>query len=191
MDSARPVIQVIDLTIPKGSEETMNCKGKYIVVQKDGVIRTDSFEGNTMDFFNKMKDVIGCEMIEQVTLAQDKDGNQLVMMVDEEGYMRYDRTERPKVANKTATEVYNGDTEKIHWVLGDVIFCVLVNGNDGMEYVPLSELAAEKTMKSLEDAMRDAEVLEIPDVIEDPQFEIKGFDTIDELLASMKGGFQK
>ena len=77
----------------------MNCKGKYLIVQKDGLIRTDSFEGDTMDFFKKMKEVIGCDMIEQVTVAQDKDGNQLVMMVDEEGYMRYDRTERPKVVN--------------------------------------------------------------------------------------------
>lgn len=169
----------------------MNCKGKYLIVQKDGLIRTDSFDGDTMDFFKKMKEVIGCDMIEQVTVAQDKSGNQLVMMVDEEGYMRYDRTERPKVVNKTATEVYNGDSEEIHWVLGDVIFCVLVDGDDGMEFVPMSELAAEKTMESLKDAMKDAEALEIPDVIEDPEIEIKGFDTMDEFLEAINGGSQK
>ena len=169
----------------------MNCKGKYLIVQKDGLIRTDSFEGDTMDFFKKMKEVIGCDMIEQVTVAQDKDGNQLVMMVDEEGYMRYDRTERPKVANKTATKIYNGDSEQIHWVLGDVIFCALVDGDEGMEFVPMSESASEKTMESLEDAREDAEVLEIPTVIEDPKIEIKGFDTTEEFIEAMKGGFQK
>ena len=169
----------------------MNCKGKYLIVQEDGLIRTDSFEGDTMDFFKKMKEVIGCDMIEQVTVAQDKDGNQLVMMVDEEGYMRYDRMERPKVANKTATKIYNGDSENVQWVLGDVIFCALVDGEEGMEFVPMAESAAEKTMEALEDARADAEVRRVPTVIEDPKIEIKGFDTTEEFLEAMKGGFRK
>lgn len=169
----------------------MNCKGKYLIAKKDGQIRTDSFEGDTMDFFQKMKEVIGCDMIEQVTVAQNKNGIQLVMMVDEEGYMRYDRTERPKVVNKTATKIYNGDSKKIHWVLGDVIFCVLVDGDEGMEFVPIAESAAEKIRDSLEDVREESEGLEIPTVIEDPQIEIKGFDTLDEFLEELKGGLQK
>lgn len=169
----------------------MKCKGKYIIVKSDGLIQTASFTGDTMDFYKRMKDDIGCEMLEQVTVAQDMHGNQLVMMVDEEGYIRYDRTERKKVANKTATKIYNGDSEQIHWVLGDVIFCALVDGGDGLEFVPMAESAAEKTMESLEDAREDAEDLEIPNVIEDPTFEISAFDTTEEFLAAMKGGFQK
>lgn len=168
----------------------MNCKGQYVIARKSGEIQTIEFVGDTNDFFKTMKEAIGCEMAEPVTLAEDPSGNQLVMVCDEEGYMRFDATERSKEANKIATRVYNGDKADPHWVLGDVVFCAMVEGGEGLEFAPFSKNGAEKVVQTLTEVKEVAESLTVPTLIGDPEVRVEGFDTIEELMEAARKGIQ-
>jgi len=166
----------------------MKCSGKFIVLRVNGTVDVVPFSGDTDDLFKTVKKSIGCDFVEPVYLGPDAGGNQLVMLCDEDAYGTHNG-EWEKFANKVATRIYNhNDKKELHWVLGDVALVAQTNGDNdetGDEFVPFSESAVGSIGEMLEIVSKMAEKMVVPDRIPEPKCEVMGFDSMDDLVATL------
>lgn len=156
-------------------------EGNFCVVLKtDGTCEVKELEKSS-DVFEKSYGYIGCDFLEVVALHGITPEVSLAFLVNENGYSDWDKD--PAKVNKSATFLYN-DGHAGHFVLGDVVFCLIVPGEDGTDIVGMSKLLANIVAKRTTELKADAiKEIAVPSIIPDPKIDIMSFKTVDDLIA--------
>lgn len=161
-----------------------------VVIKCDGGVEIKELPEGT-DVFKASKEIIGCKWIQnstvQTVLPGDK-GSTIEFLLNEDGYAEWG--DDPSKVNLTATLLYNkGQTEDVHYVLGDVVLCICdMDRPDGGEFVGMSEgLATEMATATVAFSYRAKKLYTRPEKIPQPKISIMGFDNAEDFMSHLSG----
>lgn len=164
------------------------CGNFCVVIHTDGKSEVKIVEEGK-SVFEKAKDFIGCQWLEDVVIQSivPKSHDSIVFLVNEEGYLQWGRD--PAKVNQIATMLYNRGVEPVHYILGDVVICLLIEGEEGSEFEGLSyKLAmAIAAQDNNELASIAKEKVPRPETIPEPKISISSYESAEDLVKAMKG----
>lgn len=161
--------------------------GRFCVVVKiDGTSEVKEISAHDK-IFEEAKSVIGCKFLDHVLVQNIAPDVRLSYLVNDEGYI--DWGDDPTKVNQIATYIYNHGTKPGHYILGDVVFCLEVEGDDGGEFWGMCKTLAENIAKSNNEEIlsKAKEVVSMPTVVPTPSITISSFDSTDDLIRAMGG----
>lgn len=161
--------------------------GRFCVVVKiDGTSEVKEISAHDK-IFEEAKSIIGCMWLDHVIVQNLVSGVRLSYLVNDEGYIDWGND--PTKVNQIATFLYNRGQKPGHYILGDVVFCLEVEGDDGGEFWGMCKPLAKKIAKSNNDKVLSMakEVVPMPTVVPDPVVTISSFDSTDDLIRAMQG----
>ena len=161
--------------------------GNYCVIARmDGHSEIKRIEDGK-DVFSTAKEIIGCRYLDHVRVQQLAPDVVIESLVNDEGYPQWG-DDSSKV-NPIGTFLYNRDLSNPHYILGDLVFCLAVDGPDGGEFTGMCEAMATKIALSNNTKMlpKVREVIKPPANLPMPEVRITAYKTTDDLLKAMKG----
>lgn len=133
---------------------------------------------------------IGCTIAEPVRAMKVNNSVDMVFLVNECGYL--DWPDDVTKINPIGTCLYNSDEDlkdSPHYILGDIVFCLEVYGNEGADYVGMSEQMARSVSGFLFAKVKGkAETLvHIPAKLPRPKYQVMEYDSADKLYRALHG----
>lgn len=161
--------------------------GDYcVVVRTTGNSEIRKLSSND-SVFDESKGIIGCKWLDHARIQKIAPNVSLEFLVNDEGYIQWGTD--PNKVNQIGTFLYNGGHAPDHYILGDIVICLLVDTDDGGEFVGMSEafatrVALQNNQKVLNLAR---EKCPIPDEIPDPVVKISSYKTVEDMFRAMNG----
>lgn len=159
-----------------------------VVVRVDGSIEVKRFsEDDNKAVFAKAREYIGCKWLDHVIVQAFTPEWKLEYLVNDNGYAEWGND--PKKVNQIATYIYNGGNAPDHYILGDVVFCFMVETDEGGEFIGMSEEAANRIASETKERIlpKAREIVPIPWTVPDPLVKISSFATIEDMVKAMQG----
>jgi len=164
------------------------CGNFCVVVHVDGTSEVKIVEEGK-SVFDKAKELIGCRFLDHVIVQTLQKGGRdcIEFLANDEGYFDYGRD--PSKINQIATLLYSHGNAIDHYILGDVVICIMVDGEDGGEFEGLSYgLAIDMARQNNEQVKQIAlEKVPRPNVVPEPVVKISSYEDIDDMIRAMKG----
>ena len=137
--------------------------------------------------FEEARGFIGCKWLDHVRAQEIAPGIIIEFLVNDEGYIQWGND--PAKMNQIGTYIYNGGQKPNHYILGDVVFCLCVDGEEGMEFVGMSEEFAKRfaILNATEVLPKAQEICPRPEKIADPVVTISSYETTEDLIRAIKG----
>ena len=164
------------------------CGNFCVVVHTDGTSEVKIVEEGK-DIFAKAKELIGCRYLDHVIVQTLQKGGRdcIEFLVNDAGYFDYGRD--PSKINQIATLLYSHGNAIDHYILGDVVICLMVDGEDGGEFEGLSYgLAMDIARQNNEQFKQIAlEKVPRPNVVPEPVVKVSSYADIDDMFKAMRG----
>ena len=137
--------------------------------------------------FEEARGFIGCKWLDHVRAQEIAPGIVIEFLVNDEGYIQWGSD--PSKMNPIGTFIYNGGKQPDHYILGDIVFCLCVDGEEGGEFVGMSEELAKRiaVLNTLDVLPKANNVCPRPDTIADPVVTISSYETTEDLIKAIKG----
>ena len=137
--------------------------------------------------FEESKGLIGCSWLDHVRIQPLEPGCVIEFLCDDEAYVRHGND--PTKVNPFGTYVYNGGEKPGHYILGDIVICICADGDEGGEFVGMSEgLAARIAMVNNSEVIHKARgICGTPDAIPTPVVKVSSYSSADEMIRALKG----
>ena len=161
--------------------------GRYCVIARmDGHSEIRRLEDGE-DIFKAARDIIGCTCLDHVRVQRLAPDVAIEFLVNEDGYSQWG-DDSSKV-NPIGTFIYNKDLKSPHYILGDLIFCLDVDGEKGGEFSGMCEAMATKIalMNNSQLLPKVRELIKIPETLPSPEVKISAYATPADLLKAMRG----
>lgn len=158
-----------------------------IVVDTDGNSKIHRLEDGK-SVFEKAKTFIGCKWLDHVIVQVIVPGVKLEFLVNDNGYADWGND--PSKVNQIATAIYNrSPIDNTHYILGNIVMCLGVDGVEGGEFTGMSEaLAANIAMANNNKYAKQAmDAYPKPDKLNDPVVTVSSYESTEDLLRAMKG----
>lgn len=157
-----------------------------VVVHTDGTSEVKRLQ-DSKTVFNEAKNIIGCKLLDHVILQDVAPDAKLEFLVNDNGYADWNKD--PRKVNQIATFLYEGGRKPSHYILGDIVVCLLVDGEEGGDFLGINESLAEQIKKKNDSEILPMaqEIVPIPKVVPDPEVQILEFDSFEELLEHQRG----
>ena len=157
-----------------------------VVVRADGTSEIKEISSHDK-VFEESKAFIGCHWLDHVGVQQVVPKVQLEYLVNDNGYADWGND--PANVNQIATFLYNGGKKPGHYILGNVVFCLEVDGPEGGDFSGMCrELAEQIVIGNNENLLPKAKAIVVkPDRLPEPVFTITSYDSMDELFRAMNG----
>jgi hypothetical protein len=164
------------------------CGNFCVVIHVDGTSEVKIVEeGNTV--FNKAKEIIGCRFIDHVMVQSivPKSRDMIEFLVNDEGYMDWGND--PAKVNQIATMIYSRGNKPDHYILGDVVMCLMVDGEEGGDFVGMSYGFATSIAKQNNEELRKKaqELCPRPDAVPMPKVTISSYDSTEDMMRAIRG----
>lgn len=161
--------------------------GRYCVIARmDGHSEIRRLEDGK-DVFETAKEIIGCKFLDHVSVQRLSPDVSIEFLVNDDGYSQWG-DDSSKV-NPIGTSLYNKDLKSPHYILGDLVFCLDVEGEEGGYFSGMCEALAAKIalINNLMLLPKVRELVKIPETIPPPEVKIAAFATTDDLLKAISG----
>ena len=160
--------------------------GEFVVVIKtDGTTFVHRLS-NRNEVWGEAKKIIGCDWLDHFIIQNVTPNIKIEGLVNDNGYADWNND--PNKVNQIATYIYNGGKSG-HYILGDVVVCLCVQGNDGWEFSPMLNTLANRIVYKNDSEVREQAMAAIPrpSVVPSPEVTISSFDTLDDMAKYMHG----
>lgn len=161
--------------------------GNYCVIARmDGHSEIRRLEDGK-DVFDTAKEIIGCRYIDHVQVQRLAPDVVIEFLVNDEGYPQWG--DDPSKVNPIGTFLYNRNLASPHYILGDIVFCLAVDGNEGGEFTGMCEAAATKIALENNTKMlpKVRELIKKPDSLPVPKVTITSYKTTEDMIKAMRG----
>ena len=161
--------------------------GDYcVVVRMNGNSELHRISDETK-VFEESKGLISCRWLTHVQIQQIEPGVMVEFLCDDEAYPKWGN-DATKV-NPFGTYVYNRGEKPDHYILGDLVICLCVDGDEGGKFVGMSEgLATRIAMANNSEVIYKAmEVCGTPTKIPSPVVKVSSYATTDDMIRAMRG----
>ena len=164
------------------------CGNFCVVIRMDGTSEVKIVEEGK-SVFDKAKEIIGCRWIDHFIVQSIQHGGRdcIEVLVNDEGYIDWGND--PSKVNQIATYLYNGGEKPGHYILGDAVLCLMVDGDEGGEFVGLSYALANTIAKQNNEDTREkaAAIVPRPSEVPDPVVKISSYETTEDMIRAMNG----
>lgn len=164
------------------------CGNFCVVIRMDGTSEVKIVEEGE-SVFDKAKEIIGCRWLDHFIVQTIQQGGRdcVEVLVNDEGYIDWGND--PAKVNQIATYLYNGGEKPGHYILGDAVLCLMVDGEDGGEFIGLSYALANTIAKQNNEDTREkaAAIVPRPSEVPDPVVKISSYETTEDMIRAMKG----
>lgn len=161
--------------------------GNYCVIARmDGHSEIMRIEDGK-NIFDSAKEVIGCRYLDHVQVYQIAPDVIIEFLVNDEGYPQWGND--PGKVNPMGTFIYNKNLDSPHYILGDIVFCLSVSGNDGWEFTGMSEALATRIaiINNAQFLQEVKDLIKRPATLPVPEVKISSYESTEDLLKAMKG----
>lgn len=172
------------------SPETMKrlCGNFCVVIHVDGTSEVKIVEEGR-SVFDKAKEIIGCRFIDHVVVQSiaPKSRNKIEFLVNDEGYIDWGND--PAKVNQIATMIYSRGNKPDHYILGDVVICLMVDGDDGGDFVGMAYGLAMSIAKQNNEELRQKaqELCPRPAAVPMPKVTISAYDSTEDMMRAIRG----
>ena len=164
------------------------CGNFCVVVHVDGNSEVKIVEEGK-SVFEKARELIGCRFLDHIIVQSLQKGSRdrIEFLVNDEGYLEYGND--PSKVNQIATAIYNRGEKPGHYILGDVVICLMVEDDDGGDFKGMSYGFAMSIMQqNNRDYKKNAmELVPRPTVVPDPVVKITSYGNTEDMLKAMNG----
>ena len=161
--------------------------GDYcVVVRMDGHSEIKRIEDGK-SIFETAKEIIGCKYLDHVQVQKLAPDVIVEFLVNDEGYPQWGND--PSKVNPLGTFFYNKDLESPHYILGDIVFCFTVAGDEGWDFSGMSEATATQMalINNTQLLPKVKELVKQPEKLPVPKFKITAYESTDDFLKAMQG----
>lgn len=161
--------------------------GRYCVIARMGGHSEIRRLEEGKDVFETAREIIGCKYLDHVWVQRLAPNVVIEILLNDEGYFQWGTD--PSKVNPIGTFLYNQDLKSPHYILGDLVFCLGVDGTDGGEFTGMCEaMATEIAMTNNSQVLPKArELIKIPETLPTPEVEISAYATTDDVLKAIRG----
>lgn len=161
--------------------------GRYCVIARmDGHSEIRRLEEGK-DVFDAAREIIGCKYLDHVRVQRLAPDVVIEFLVNDDGYAQWG--DDPSKVNPIGTFIYNQDLKSPHYILGDLVFCLEVDGTEGGEFSGMCEAMATKIamMNNSQVLPKVRELIKIPETLPTPEVKISAYATTDDVLKAIRG----
>lgn len=161
--------------------------GRYCVIARMGGHSEIRRLEEGKDVFETAREIIGCKYLDHVRVQRLAPDVAIEFLVNDEGYIQWGTD--PSKVNPIGTFLYNQDLKSPHYILGDLVFCLGVDGTEGGAFTGMCEAMATKiAMANNSQVLPKArEIIKIPEALPAPEVKISSYATMDDVLKAIRG----